>query len=225
MTSRKQTHRVELYFLSGIALCLLMVALKALAAWITETYVYTLPLIGGVLTSLEIAEMANLVIFVILGVGLGALTLYLPTNWTLVPKLTLLMASLPLILSTGYIVRHSLWVRQVADRAGLSPDQAQAATNDFLERETGRGGNWGFYQYTARVSQPPTQLTNLQALSSEEMATLQGQLSQYSGSSSNLFTFIFNRVGWGVRLIYLLLSGFLGLFYFFKGKLWADRQR
>lgn len=203
----------------------MMVALKALTAWLAATQLYTLPLIGGVLTSLEIAEIANVVIFAILGFGLGALTLYLPKLWMLGPKILLLVLALPFILGTGYIVRHRLWVREVALQAGVNPIQAVEVTDSFLQRETGSSGRLGFYRYTAQVSEPPIHLENLQTLSTSEVEALTNQLSQYSGLQVNLFAMLFNRAGWGIRLIYLMISGFMGLIYFYKGKIWADQQR
>ncbi|NEP17105.1 MAG: hypothetical protein F6J97_09375 [Leptolyngbya sp. SIO4C1] len=225
MQSTQNTSRIGLYFFLGIGLCLLAAGLKVLAAWAVETYLYALPVVGGLLTSLEIIEISNLLLFLLLGLGLGAATYYLPATWGLLPRLLLLVLALPLIFSVGYMTRYGLWLERVAQQSGLSRTEAQAMTDEFLERETGHSGNWGFYRYTARVTQPPVQPNRLDPASADEVERLQTELSRYSGLQSGIFAFLFKSAGWWIRLLYLLLAGFVGLVYFFKGQLWADRRR
>ncbi|MEO0457021.1 MAG: hypothetical protein AAF152_10650 [Cyanobacteria bacterium P01_A01_bin.114] len=220
-----KTSRIGLYFFVGIILCLSAAGLKVLATWAVETYLYALPVIGGILTSVELVEVSNLIIFVLLGLGLGAATVYLPHTWGLWPRLILLAIAVPMIFSVSYITRYGLWVQRVAERSGISETEAVTMTDSFLERETGHTGKWGFYRYTARVTQPPTQPNRLDPVAGNEIVLLQNELARYSGMKVGIFAFFFNRAGWLIRLLYLLVSVFFGIVYFFKGQLWADRRR
>ena len=221
----RRSSRIDLYFLFGLILCLGSVGLKVLATWAAETYLYSIPVIGGMLTSLEIVEVSNLFVFMLLGLGLGAVTLCLPDTWELWSRLALLIVAMPVVFSASYITRHDLWVQRVATRAGISQAEAFVITDAFLEKETGHKGSWGFYHYTARVTQPPSQPHQLDPTAGDEMILLQNELARYSGVKSGVFSFLLNSAGWGIRLVYILLSVFLGLVYFFKGKLWADSRR
>ncbi|MEM8807890.1 MAG: hypothetical protein AAGF01_17860 [Cyanobacteria bacterium P01_G01_bin.38] len=217
--------RIGLYFFVGIILCLAAAGLKVLATWAVETYLYALPVVGGVLTSLEVVEVSNLILFVLLGLGLGAATVYLPNTWGLWARLALFAIAVPLIFSVSYITRYGLWVKQVAARSGIPETEAVSLTDSFLQRETGHSGKWGFYRYTARVTQPPTQPNRLDPVAGDEIVLLQNELARYSGVEVGLFAFLFDKAGWCIRLLYLLVSVFFGIVYFFKGQLWADRRR
>ncbi|MEL6247214.1 MAG: hypothetical protein AAFY78_07810 [Cyanobacteria bacterium J06648_16] len=224
MRSHPKNYRIVLYFLIGLTLCLATIGLKVIATWAVETYLYALPLVGGLFASLELVEVTTVILAALLAVSLGALTVYLPVAWPLVSKLALLVVTLPLIMAAGYVTRQTLWVRQVSLEAGVSPVQAQEMTDAFLRREVGESGAWAYYRYTATTPQPPVQFNNLTTLSTEDMAALQDQLSAVSGVDSGLFNTLFNTVGWLIRLVYIVLIGLMSLIYFFKGKLWADRR-
>ncbi len=67
--------RIPVFFAIGIGLSLLLAALKAIAAWLADVFLYSVPWIGGFLKSIELIELFNLVVFAILGAGIGAATL------------------------------------------------------------------------------------------------------------------------------------------------------
>ncbi|MEO0539594.1 MAG: hypothetical protein AAFZ80_01890 [Cyanobacteria bacterium P01_A01_bin.105] len=224
MRSHPKTFRIVLYFLIGLTLCLATVGLKVIATWATETYLYSVPVLGGLFASLELIEISSIILVALLAVCLGALTLYLPTTWPLVGKWVLLAFTLPLVIASGYVTRQTLWVQRVSIGSNISPIQAQEVTNTFLRQQTGEEGGWAYYRYTAENPQPPTEFSNISTLSADDMAALQAQLSEASGLEVGLFNTLFSLVGWLIRLVYAALTGLMAVIYFFKGKQWADRH-
>ncbi|MGD1854787.1 MAG: hypothetical protein ACFB2W_11100 [Leptolyngbyaceae cyanobacterium] len=227
---KSQHRRMGLYCFLGIFACGLAIACKLAVVWGVDTYLYSLPMVGGVLASLEVAEISSPILLALLGLMLGALTYYLPTAVSQGARLALLALTLPLVLLVGHKMRHSIWVQQVATQESLSIAEAQQVTDTFLQRETNKAGSVGFYWYTATRATPPTRLNNLETVN--DVSSLQAQLTDLGrrqtglfGLAFSLYNWLFKQAGWGIRAIYALLSGFMGLSYFFKGQLWADRQR
>ncbi|NEZ67728.1 hypothetical protein D0962_34055 [Leptolyngbyaceae cyanobacterium CCMR0082] len=230
MQVKSRPRHIGIYFLLGILACVLAIVSKLAIVWSVDSYVYSLPIVGGVLASLEIAELASPILLALLGVTLGALTYYLPTGSNLNLRLVLLGITLPLVLMLGHRVRYNAWVRQVANQESLSITQAQQLTDDFLRRETAKSGNVGFYWYTATRATPPTRLDNLE--NPNDTSPLQTQLTDLGQQQTGLlrlafdiYNWLFNNAGWGIRVAYAVLSGFMGLSYFYRGQLWANRQR
>ncbi|MEM9978554.1 MAG: hypothetical protein AAF808_13090, partial [Cyanobacteria bacterium P01_D01_bin.2] len=82
----------------------------------------------------------------------------------------------------------------------------------------------------AARAKPPIRLDSLEMAT--EVDSLQNQLSDLGrrqtgllGLAFSLYNWLFSNAGWGIRAAYALLSGFVGLSYFYKGQLWADRRR
>ncbi|MEM9264828.1 MAG: hypothetical protein AAGA46_04830 [Cyanobacteria bacterium P01_F01_bin.13] len=191
---------------------------------------YALPIVGGVLASLEIAEIASPILLALLGLALGALTYYLPAGVNLGIRLIFLGLALPLVLLLGHKVRHNLWLKEVAAQESISLPQAQQVADGFLQRETSKSGSVGFYWYTATRATPPNRLSNLET--TDDVNSLQNQLTDLGrrqtgllGLAFSIYNWLFNHAGWGIRAAYALLSGFLGLSYFYKGQQWANRRR
>lgn len=227
----KSRHRhIGLYCLLGIFACGLTIACKLAIVWGIDSYLYSLPIVGGVLATLEVAEIASPILLALLGVTLGALTYYLPMGINQGVRLILLVLTLPLVLLLGHQVRHNSWVEKVATQESLSITQAQQVTDTFLQRETSRSGIVGFYWYTANRATPPTRLNNLETVN--DVSTLQEQLTALGerqtgllGLAFSIYNWLFKHAGWGIRAAYALLTSFMGLAYFFKGQVWANRQR
>jgi hypothetical protein len=218
--------RLGRYFLIGFGLCLASIGLKILVVWAAETYLYSIPWVGGFLGSLEFLELSNLILLAMLGFGLGAATYYLPTHWPTLQKQLLLFATIPILIGMSAFTRHALWVQRVGLQANLSPILATEATDRFLKRETNHQGPLGFYYYTAKVTEPPTQLRSLQGtqvgLSDQGLQTELADLANSGQTQFSFLSFLFNHVGWGIRLIHLFLAVFIAFIYFFKGQLWSE---
>ena len=224
MRSHPKTLRIVLYFLIGLTLCLATVGLKVIATWAIETYLYALPVVGGLFASLELMEISSVILVAMLALALGVLTIYLPSVWPLAGKLVLLALGIPLIIAAGHITRQTIWVQRVSLNAGISPVQAQEVTDAFLRQQTGQDGGWAYYRYTAENPQPPLAFENITALTAEDMTALQSQLSEASGLNVGWFSTLFSWVGWLIRFVYGVVTGLIAVIYFFKGKQWAEQQ-
>ena len=230
MQVKSHQRHMGIYFLLGILVCGSTIASKLAVVWGVDSYIYSLPIVGGVLASLEIAEISSPILLALLGIALGALTYYLPSDINLGMRLLLLGITLPLVLILGHRVRYYTWLQRVADQESLSLEQAQQVTDTFLRRETDKSGSVGFYWYTATRAVPPTRLDNLET--SNDTSSLQTQLTDLGkrqtgllGLAFTVYNWLFAHAGWGIRAMYALLSGFIGLAYFYKGQRWATRQR
>lgn len=230
MNVTSHQRQLGLYWLLGILACGFAIASKLVLVWGVDTYLYSLPIVGGVLASLEIVEIASPILLALLGLTLGALTYYLAPDMGMGLRLLLLGLAFPLVLLLGHPIRHNLWVKQVGTQENLSLTQARQVTDTFLQRQTSQSGSLGFYWYTARQAKPPVRLRNVEGLNEDN--SLQAQLTELGKRQTGLlrlafglYTWLFNHAGWGLRAIYALLSGFVGLSYFYRGQHWATVKR
>jgi hypothetical protein len=218
--------RIPLFFAIGLGLSLLMAALKAIAAGLAETYLYAVPWVGGFLRSIELAEISNLLVFALLASGIGAATLWLPKQWNSWAKMALLIVVSPFVFSASYLMQQHLWVQRVATRADISYREARNITNAFLKREAGSGGFSGFYPFSAEVSELPTRRQNLESGQSGNPSKLLTQeLEGYKDPRADAAAYLFERVGWLVRFMYMTIAALTALIYYFKGHEWAENKR
>lgn len=230
MQVKSRQRHLGIYVLLGILACGLAVGLKLAVVWGADLYIYSLPIVGGVLATLEVAEIVSPIVLALLGLALGALTYYLPSGSNLIARLLLLIVTVPMVLLLGHRVRHINWLNQVAIQESLSLTQSRQVTDKFLQQETSKTGSVGFYWYTATRATPPIRLSNLET--TNETNSLQNQLTELGqrqtglvGLAFNIYNWLFVHAGWGIRTLYALLSGFMGLSYFYRGQRWANRQR
>ena len=203
-----------------------MAGLKAIAYWLTDAYLYSMPWIGGFLRSIEIAEISNLLVFLLLGLGIGAATILLPEHWTHWLKMMLLVLVSPFVFCASYLVQQHLWIQKVATRADISYAAAKDITNVFLERETGSSGFFGFYPLSTEIAELPTLRENLEtARTTNPSELLTRELSGYEDPRADAAAYIFERVGWVVRFMYMTVAALTALIYYFKGHDWAENRR
>ena len=220
------TSRIPLFFTIGVGLSLLMAGLKAIAFWLTDRYLYDMPWLGGFLKSIEIAEISNLLVFAILGVGVGAATLLVPEHWTHWLKMALLVVLGPVVFCASYLMQQHLWIQRVAKRADISYAESKDITNRFLKAEAGKGGFWGFYPLSTQISELPTVRANLEAgKTTNPSDLLTKELASYDDPRADAAAFIFERVGWVVRFMYMTIAALTALIYYFKGHDWAQDRR
>lgn len=205
-------------------LTIAMMGLKAIAAWAADRFLYQLPILGGLLQSLELMEVSNVIVCALLGLGLGAATRWLPARWGLAPRAIALVVALPLVFLSSYAVRHHLWVQQVAAQAEVPLSQAERITDNLLQQQSGQTGMLGFFRYTATTPIPPTELVAPERADQEDK-WFRSELTRYSGVEPGVFSRLFHWTGWGIRWFYMLLAGVTGIIYFAKGLVWADNQR
>ncbi len=226
MSTASKQPRIPLFFAIGIGLSLLMAGLKALAAGLAEAYLYSVPWLGGFLRSIELVEISNILIFALLSAGIGAATLLLPRQWNPWARAALLIVVSPFVFSASYWTQQHLWIQQVAERANISYREARGITDNFLQRDTGSSGFWGFYAYSTEVSELPTDRDRLESAnaSSPSQALVQ-ELTSYNDPRADLAAAIFSRVGWFIRLMYMSIAGLTGLIYYSQGRDWAEAKR
>ncbi len=202
-----------------------MALLKALIAWATHTYLYSTPWIGGFLKSVELVEISNLLVFSILGVGIGAATFLLPRRWDHRAKLAVLFFVTPFVFCASYMVQQHLWIKQVATISNISYRQARDLTNDYLEREVGTRGFFGFYPFSTQLAELPVRPESLSAersLNPNEL--LSQELASYDDPRADLAAYWFERVGWLLRFMYMTIAALTALIYYFKGYAWAENK-
>ncbi len=223
-SSQKTSKRLLRYVCATLLLIAAVVVLKGAITWAAERFVYTLPILGGLLKSLELMEVTNVVVFAILGVCLGAFTFWLPKNLGLWVKVLPLVVAVPLVFTTGYAVRYHIWIRQVAAQSELLPIQATAVTDALLQESTGSSGLLGFFKYTVQVPILPTDLRSLQTVDQDDKF-FRSELTRFSGLEPGLFSTLFTITGWGIRVFYILLTLITAIIYFAKGIVWANAAR
>jgi hypothetical protein len=218
--------RIPLFFAIGIGLALLLAGLKATVAGLAEAYLYPVPWVGGFLKSVELAELSNLVAFALLGLGIGSATFLLPRRWNHKAKLALLVAVSPFVFCASYLVQQNLWVHRVAKRAEIPYAQAREITNSFLKREVGMGGFFGYYPFSTQATDLPTRRADLESATVVNPAEiLAKELAGYQDPRADAAAYVFARVGWMVRLMYMTIAALTALIYYFKGHEWAESQR
>ena len=203
-----------------------MAVLKAGVTGLAEVYLYSIPWIGGFLRSIELVEISNLLVFALLAGGIGAATFYLPDQWNTWVKMGLLLAVSPFVFSASYMMQQHLWIQRVATRADISYEEARSLTNAFLERESGGGGFFGFYPFSTEVAELPTRRQDLESEQRGNPSKLLAQeLSSYQDPKADIVAYVFERVGWLIRFMYMIVAALTGLIYYFKGQEWADDRR
>ena len=225
MPLKSKQSRIVLFFVFGLGLALLMAGLKAAIAWAAHTYLYSVPWLGGFLRSIELLELSNLFVFAVLGVGVGAATVWLPRRWNHRIKLAFLLALGPFVFSASYMMQQSLWVKDVAEQGNISYREAQSVTNTYLKREVGKGGFFGFFPFSTQLAELPTRLESLTAEQSVNPNELLSQeLSSYDDPRADMAAYVFERVGWLIRFMYMTIAALTGLIYYFKGHSWAANR-
>lgn len=223
-SSRSPQPAWGIYSLYCFAFIVLALLVKVIAAWAAEAFLYVVPFIGGMLKSLELMELSNILAFAILGMGLGSASRYLPSQGRTWQRALLLVVAVPLVYFASYATRQQFWVNQVAVEADLSRPEARELTSQFLQREAGDPGFWGFYRLTTQVPVLPTDPQELDKLSDDEK-WFRSELTRFSGVEPGIFLRLFGGVGWGIRLVYGILSLLTVGIYFNKGVRLAQAPR
>ena len=167
-----------------------------------------------------------MLVFAVLGAGIGAATLLVPDHWTHWLKMALLVVLGPFVFCASYLTQQHLWIQKVAKRADVPYAEAKNITNAFIEKETGSGGFFGFYPLSTQISELPTLRANLEAGTATNSGdALSKELSSYNDPRADAVAYIFERVGWVVRFMYMTIAVLTALIYYFKGHDWAENRR
>lgn len=216
MANKTTNQRIGQFAIATLFVVVIAILLKILMTFLGEVYVYSIPILGGLLQSIEVVEVCNFLIFAILGFGVGVATVFLPTRlrqrWGAIALLILI----PVVISSGYMMRHHYWVRQVAAEAQISVAEARSTTDQLLQSEIGADGSLGYFLYTIKVPLLPTDAQSIQDLANSEQR-LNREVVEMSGLQSKTVSLLFDFVGWCVRGFYLFIALMTACIYFYKG--------
>jgi hypothetical protein len=201
-----------------------LIGLKLFVAWVAEVYLHPIPILGGWLKSLEIVELVNVVVFALLGLGLGGTTVYLSAKTPLVVKSLVLIVAIPLVFLSSYWLRQTFWLNQLAAQANQPVEQIQNLANQAILRESGSPGFWGYFKVTTKMPILPATVAELERMA-EDQQWFRSELTRFSGIEPGVFSMIFDGAGWGIRFFHMALAILTGIIYFFKGLTWADMAR
>lgn len=221
--SRSSRH----WILYGILVVLLFImALIAKAAIVILAYrlLYPLPLLGGMARSLEVVEFLNILVFAIVGMGLGLLTRMLSPQTGDRVGYGLLIVLLPLLFFSGTIFHYQLWVNGVSSANELTYGAARAMTDRWLEQTINGSGVWGYYRFTAQYTTLPLEPDQVQvaSLGMERVGKLLGEITGQSGPEM-IGVLALNT--WFLRLFYLGIACFSGLTHFQDGRAHAYQAK
>ncbi|WP_448562469.1 hypothetical protein [Trichothermofontia sp.] len=208
--------RLALYGSGAIAVTAVAAVVRYFLSRLAEQFIYPIPFLGGLLQSLELAELSNLLVFAILGLGFGALTRLLPPAWGQQLSAMLLIILVPLIFMISTQVRYDRWIQAVADQANLSRSEAIALTNAYLDDRLQSQGVWGFYCYTARYTTLPTSQAEMQRAAHVD-ERVHAQFAKVTGLGTVIVTTLMTLCSWGLRLFYFVIAAIVTVSHFQEG--------
>jgi len=199
-----------------LGLLILLLMAKGIAVLAADRIVYSIPILGGIARSLELAEFLNLLLFSVLGMGIGLGVHLIPVPDQERVGRSVLMVLIPILFLSGCFFQYQLWLSDVRAEMGISAAQVRAVTNQWLGQTVKKPGLWGFYHYTTLYSILPTNPDRLRA-------SIQG-----SDRVNQLFSQVFSTTPtqagqllglcvWGLRAFYFGLSVLTSLHHFEEG--------
>ena len=190
--------------------------LRVIIALLAETQVYTLPYAGELLQSMEVAELLNLIIFAVLGLGMGLSAIILPRRWGIQLSAVVLTLLVPAIFMVSPAVRHQLWLRQVSDAQQLTPAAVLEKMDQFLESRVEETGLLGFYVYTAKYSKLPIAAEDTNSVSALDKQVNLTLADAARVPETEVAKFL-EWGTWGIRGFYFLVATFAAVSHFRQG--------
>lgn len=211
----------------SIVTILLAFGCKIWTAEFAENTIYQIQFLGDLLRGLEAAEVFNIFVFAILGLGLGLATMLVPRSFGVRVTATIGLLVLPVIFSISSVIRYQSWIREFSQTENLSDDQAIAQTDIYLTNKVDQAGFLGFYLHTAKYPGLPTtriQMEQIDTLESQAADRLEYAFSTLLGSLPIKLELpqIFALCMWGIRIFYFLLALLTAIGNFIQGVRWAD---
>lgn len=200
---------------------------KVWTAQLSETRLYQIQFLGDLLQGLEAAEVFNIIVFAILGLGLGLATALVPRSFGIRVTATIGLIVLPIIFSVSSVIRYQSWLSEFAQTEKLSQAQAIAQADIYLQAKVEHTGFLGFYLHTAKYPGLPTtriQMEQIDALESQAADRLEEAFSSVLSALPIQLKLpqIFALCMWGIRVFYALLSLLTAIGNFLQGVRWAD---
>ncbi|MBC6479001.1 MAG: hypothetical protein GDA56_15780 [Hormoscilla sp. GM7CHS1pb] len=196
--------------------------LKELSIWFADKYLYSIPSIGDILRSVEIIDLANIVLFAILGMAFGLASILLPSQMRLKISAILLIPIVAIIFNTTSVIRYRQWVEEVGVQEKLSTAEATGLTNAFLTSQVGKKGFWGFYLYTAKYPMLPQNKIEMREMKRIDDKLKLGLIKIVGEKLSWLVKLMFALAGWIIKLFYLTISLIATISHFKYGKMVSE---
>ncbi|MGA1410262.1 MAG: hypothetical protein ACO37W_11080 [Prochlorotrichaceae cyanobacterium] len=199
-----------------LGLLIFLLLAKGIAVFLVDRTFYSIPIIGGVARSLELTEFVNLLLFSILGMGLGLGFHLIPVvNPERVAR-SILIVLIPILFLSSCFFQYQLWLVDVQNEMGLNGSEVRSITNQWLQQTVEKEGIWGFYNYTTLYSILPTNPDRLQASiqGSDRVTQLFAQIFSVPPKATAQ---ILSLCVWGLRGFYLSLSVLAALHHFEDG--------
>ncbi|KKI98034.1 hypothetical protein [Prochlorothrix hollandica] len=227
-TSSPRSRNLIIYGILTTLLVGLAFMAKAAAVIVAQRLLYPLPLVGGLVRSLEVLDLLNILIFAIVGMGLGLLTRFLPPDSRYHISYGLLVVLMPLLFLSGSLLHYQLWVNGVSTANDLTYATAKTLTNEWLQSTLGDTGFWGYYRFTAQYTVLPLEPDQVRqaTLGADRVGSLVGGLVGWD-QARVIGWLSFNT--WILRLFYFAIACFSGITHFQDGiiqmHLTQDRQQ
>ena len=197
--------------LAGVA-----IAIKVLVLKLAHQFIYPIFIFGDLLRGLEIIDLLNILVFAIVGMGLGLATCLLPTQNARKISTFFLIILIPIILAVPQIVKYNLWVGDIAHDDEIPVSQAQTVADAFLQRRINQEGVFGFYLYTGRFPMIPTRQVQMQELERLEKQ-VNSKFVRVSGIPPTLITLIMGICFWGIRMFYFAIAVITAIAHYREG--------
>jgi hypothetical protein len=203
----------------------LAVGCRLFTAILAEDYLYKIQILGDLLRGLEMGELFNILVFAILGMGLGIATALVPKDVGHRIGVAVLIVALPVIFSLGSFIRYQGWVNSVATQEEMDRHIAVQMTDKHLASQVGSPGFLGFYLYTAQYPILPTRTAEMQEASevkAEVSSKITHSINKLVEIQPNTVSTLFSICIWSIRLFYFGVSIVTAIVHLSRGEALAD---
>ncbi|MBP0006530.1 MAG: hypothetical protein J7642_22890 [Cyanobacteria bacterium SBC] len=213
-------------FVAFFAISLLSVSLastsKLFTTLLAENSLYQIQFFGDLMRGIEIAEIFNILVFAILGLGLGVATAFVPRRFGIRFNAAIAIVLLPILLSFGTVVRYENWIKEFAENETISEVEAYQKTDEYLQSKVDVSGVLGFYLHTAKYPGLPVRTVQMDEVDILE-AKVVDRVENTVGISPEDLSLSFAICMWGIRIFYFLVSGVTVIAHFGQGVGLGDR--
>jgi len=204
----------------------LAVGCRIFTAILAENYLYKVEILGDLLRGLETGELLNILVFAILGMGVGVATALVPKPIGHRIGAAVLIVALPIIFSLGSFIRYQGWIDTVSLEESITRDRAVQMTSDHLEKHVGNSGFFGFYLYTAQYPILPTRTAEMQEASEVKdlvNSRITNSIEKVASVEPKTVSTLFSICIWSIRFFYFVVSVVTAIFHFYQGEALADK--
>ncbi|MGB3532035.1 MAG: hypothetical protein WBA13_00800 [Microcoleaceae cyanobacterium] len=204
------------YGICAVILVSIAATLKVIALILAHNFLYPIFVFGDLLRGLELINLLNLLVFAVVGMGLGLATALLPINNGRKISSGFLIILIPVILAIPQFVKYDLWLNDIVVDDNIPKPQAQQVADSFLKRRINHNGVFGFYIYTGQFPMVPTRISQMQDLEKLEKQ-VNSKFVKFSGIPPALINIIMGICFWGIRLFYFGIAAITAISHFKEG--------